>query len=150
MKGRARALRKRQTDAERFLWRRLRARQLGGYKFRRQELLDPYIVDFVCLESKLIVELDGGQHSEQLEYDAERSSYLSRLGFKVLRFWNHDVLRNIEPVLEWIRLELTKSPLPKGGEAGLEKVPVDLFPAERAHTVLVRPGGNIQGEGIYY
>jgi very-short-patch-repair endonuclease len=73
-----------------------------------------YIVDFVCLEPKLIIELDGGQHGTQIEYDAKRSSYLNSLGFKVLRFWNNDVLQDIDAVLEFIRLELIKSPLPQG------------------------------------
>ena len=65
-----------------------------------------YIVDFICLEPKLIIELDGGQHSWQTAYDAERSRYLNRLGFRVLRFWNTDVLQDIDAVLEFIRLEL--------------------------------------------
>jgi len=106
MKERARALRVRQTDAERLLWSRLRNRQFAGYKFRRQEVIGIYIADFVCLEAKLIIELDGGQHNEQIDYDAERSGYLIRLGFKVLRFWNNDVLQNTDAVLEHIRLEL--------------------------------------------
>lgn len=121
MKERARALRVRQTDAERLLWSRLRNRQFAGYKFRRQEVIGAYIVDFICLEAKLIIELDGGQHGTQIEYDAERSRYLNRLGFKVLRYWNNDVLRNLEAVLESIRLELIVSPLPQGegqGERG--------------------------------
>ena len=121
MKERARALRARQTDAERLLWSRLRNRYFADYKFRRQEVMGAYIVDFICLEAKLIIELDGGQHSTQIDYDAERSGYLNRLGFKVLRFWNNDVLQNTDAVLENIRLELIKSPLPPGegqGEGG--------------------------------
>jgi len=121
MKERARALRARQTDAERLLWSRLRNRYFADYKFRRQEVMGVYIVDFICLEAKLIIELDGGQHSTQIDYDAERSGYLNRLGFKVLRFWNNDVLQNTDAVLENIRLELIKSPLPPGegqGEGG--------------------------------
>jgi len=118
MKERARSLRKRQTDAERLLWFKLRSRQLAGYKFRRQQTMGVYIVDFICLEAKLIIELDGGQHGTQLEYDAKRSGYLNRLGFKVLRFWNNDVLQNTDSVLEFIRLELIKSPLPPGEGQG--------------------------------
>lgn len=114
MKERARALRVRQTDAERLLWSRLRNHRFAGYKFRRQEGIGGYIVDFVCLDTKLIIELDGGQHSAQIEYDSERSRYLSRLGFMVLRFWNNDVLQNTESVLECIRTETIKSPLPQG------------------------------------
>ena len=118
MKDRARSLRKRQTDAERLLWFRLRNRQLGGYKFRRQQVVGQYIADFVCLEPKLVIELDGGQHSWQTEYDDERSSYLNKHGFKVLRFWNNDVLKDTESVLEYIWLELSKSPLPEGEGQG--------------------------------
>ena len=150
MRNRARSLRKRQTDAERLLWYRLRSRQLAQFKFRRQQVMGVYIVDFICLESKLIIELDGGQHATQIEYDAKRSSYLNTLGFKVLRFWSNDVLSNIESVLESIQLQLTASPLPEGGEAEIGKGRVDLFPAERAHFVLMCPGGNNQGEGGKY
>jgi len=115
MKERARSLRKRQTDAERLLWSRLRSRQLARFKFRRQQVMGVYIVDFISLEAMLIIELDGGQHGAQIDYDAKRSSYLNSLGFKVLRFWNNDVLQNTYSVLEFIRLELSKSPLPKRG-----------------------------------
>jgi len=118
MKERARSLRKRLTDAERLLWSRLRNHQLAGYKFRRQQVMSVYIVDFVCLEPKLIIELDGGQHATQIEYDAKRSSYLNSLGFKVLRFWNNDVLSNLESVLESIQLQLIASPLPSGEGQG--------------------------------
>ena len=118
MNERARALRKRQTDAERLLWYRLRSRQLAKCKFRRQQVMGVYIVDFVCLEPKLIIELDGGQHATQIEYDAKRSIYLNSLGFKVLRFWNNDVLNNIESVLESIQLQLVASPLPEGEGQG--------------------------------
>ena len=121
MKERARALRLRQTDAERLLWSKLRNRRFAGYKFRRQEIIGNYIVDFICLAAKLIVELDGGHHGQQIEYDVMRSRYLNTLGFKVLRFWNHDVLQNSDAVLEYIRIELIKFPLPPGegqGEGG--------------------------------
>jgi len=118
MKERARSLRKRLTDAERLLWSRLRNHQLAGYKIRRQQVMGVYIVDFVCLEPKLIIELDGGQHATQIEYDAKRSSYLNSLGFKVLRFWNNDVLSNLESVLESIQLQLIASPLPSGEGQG--------------------------------
>jgi len=73
-----------------------------------------YIVDFICLEPKLIVELDGGQHGQQIEYDAERSRYSNGLGFKVLRYWNNDVLTETESALESVGLELCKFPLPQG------------------------------------
>jgi very-short-patch-repair endonuclease len=94
-------LRKRLTDAERLLWKYLRAKQVEGLKFRRQEPIVNYIVDFVCFESRVVVEVDGGQHSE--ERDAKRDNWLQSQGFKVTRFWNHEVLANIEGVLEVIR-----------------------------------------------
>jgi very-short-patch-repair endonuclease len=87
--NRARELRKNPTDAERKLWAHLRLRQIGGYKFRRQHPLGPYIVDFVCIEKKLIVEVDGGQHDEKRFYDAKRDKWLEEKGFKVIRFWNN-------------------------------------------------------------
>ncbi|AEG00128.1 endonuclease domain-containing protein [Methylomonas methanica] len=102
----ARDLRKNQTDAERLLWQHLRNRQLCGQKFRRQFPIDSFIVDFVCLEVKLIVELDGGQHAKQIEYDEKRTEQLQKRGFKVIRFWNNDVLQNNAGVLESIRQEI--------------------------------------------
>ncbi len=99
---RSRELRKNPTDAERELWMHLRSRQLGGYKFRRQYVLGVYIVDFVCLGKRLVVEVDGGGHSEQVNYDAQRSEWLESQGFKVLRFWNNQVLRETEIVKEVI------------------------------------------------
>lgn len=104
--NKAKTLRKNQTDVEQLLWRQLRNRQLCQQKFRRQFPVDPYIVDFVCLELKLIIELDGGQHADQIEYDEKRSLFLGQRGFKVLRFWNNDVIENMEGVLEVIRLEI--------------------------------------------
>ncbi|MBI4229134.1 MAG: endonuclease domain-containing protein [Deltaproteobacteria bacterium] len=101
-RDKARELRKNPTEAERKLWKHLCLRQLGGYKFRRQHSLGPYIVDFVCLEKRLIVEVDGGQHSEQVAYDAERGEWLEAQGFRVLRFWNQEVLKEIEVVKEVI------------------------------------------------
>jgi crossover junction endodeoxyribonuclease RuvC len=98
----ARNLRKNQTDAEQILWLQLRNRRLLNYKFRRQFAIEPYIVDFVCLELKLIIELDGSQHSEQA--DTERTVFLNQLGFRVVRFWNHDLFNNLEAVLEQINL----------------------------------------------
>ncbi len=101
---RAKQLRKNSTDAERALWRALRSRQLGGYKFRRQQSLGPFIVDFVCLEARLVVEIDGGQHNEEEDraYDESRSQWLQQDGFRVLRFWNHEVLTQLESVSEAI------------------------------------------------
>jgi len=95
----ARRLRRRLTDAERALWRNLRDRQLDGHKFRRQHPLGRFVVDFVCLEEKLVVELDGGQHALQKNADAARTAWLNREGYRVLRFWNNEVLRNTDGVL---------------------------------------------------
>ncbi|BBA35440.1 uncharacterized protein sS8_3503 [Methylocaldum marinum] len=106
MKQLARALRKQQTDAEKLLWSRLRNRQLQGCKFRRQQPIGPYIADFLSLEPKLIIELDGGQHTEQQEQDNQRTRYLQALGYRVLRFWNHEVLNDLDAVLEAIRIAI--------------------------------------------
>jgi very-short-patch-repair endonuclease len=95
---RARSLRKNMTNAERRLWRYLRQRQLEGHKFRRQVRIGPYIADFACLQSLIVVEVDGGQHAEARAYDARRDDDMRGQGFRVLRFWNNDVLSNIEGV----------------------------------------------------
>ncbi|MBI4918249.1 MAG: endonuclease domain-containing protein [Acidobacteria bacterium] len=98
---RARQLRRASTDAERALWRVLRARGIGP-KFRRQEPIGPYIVDFVALDERVVIELDGGQHAESRS-DPARDAYLRAQGFTVLRFWNSDVLTNLEGVVSRIR-----------------------------------------------
>jgi very-short-patch-repair endonuclease len=103
LKAFAKELRKRPTDAEKLLWKYLRLKRLEGLKFRRQYPLDHYIVDFICLEKRLVVEVDGGQHSEEKDKDIKRDAYLNQQGFKVLRFWNNEALRNTEGVLEIIR-----------------------------------------------
>lgn len=101
---RAKELRRHQTDAERCLWYHLRAHHFMGMKFKRQVPISPCIVDFVSHENKLIIEVDGGQHQEHAEYDRRRDTWLKEQGFIVLRFWNHEVMRNIEGVLEAIRI----------------------------------------------
>ena len=101
-RDRARALRQNMTDAERFVWTRLRARRFDGYKFRRQVALGQYIVDFACFDARLILELDGGQHTLQQDYDAVRTRWLSAQGFRVLRFWNHEILEDWASVEEVI------------------------------------------------
>ena len=106
MQATARSLRKNPTEAERLLWRHLRLHQLGGWKFRRQQPVRTYIVDFVCLEKRLIVEVDGGQHAAQMEQDAQRAAWLEAEGFRVLRFWNTEVLRDTTAVQETIRAAL--------------------------------------------
>lgn len=98
----ARSLRRGSTDAEHVLWGHLRRKQLAGLKFRRQQPVDKFVVDFVCFEKRIIIEVDGGQHSIEREKDFQRDSYLIKNGFKVLRFWNNEVLKNIEGVLEEI------------------------------------------------
>jgi very-short-patch-repair endonuclease len=90
------------TDAERKLWGVLRGRQFDGYKFRRQHPFEQYILDFVCLERKLVVEVDGGQHAKDKGRDTERKCFLEKAGFRVLRFWNHEVLTKIDAVQEYI------------------------------------------------
>lgn len=110
LKDRARELRRKSTDAEQRLWNCLRNRQLGGAKFRRQVPIDRYVADFLCQDSRLVVEADGGQHSE--ERDAARTAYLEAQGFRVIRFWNHDILENIDGVLDRIAEEMAKPPHP--------------------------------------
>jgi very-short-patch-repair endonuclease len=98
----ARALRNGATDAERVLWRHLRGRQLQGFKFRRQYPIAGYIADFACVEIKLVIDLDGGQHGERQAEDAERTRKIEVNGYRVLRFWNHDVLLHVDVVLDEI------------------------------------------------
>ena len=121
----ARALRQRMTDAERLLWRHLRNRELGGWKFRRQYPVGAFIVDFICVEKNLVIEVDGGQHAENEELDLQRSAYLNKMGYRVLRFWNNEVLQETEAVLdgdfcdpgEWqAEFPLTPALSPIGGE----------------------------------
>jgi very-short-patch-repair endonuclease len=106
-RSRARKLRKELTDAEQALWQRLRYKQLDGHKFRRQQPLGPYIVDFACFEKRLVIEVDGGQHAEKPLIDAKRTAWLTSQGFRVVRFWNNDVLNSIESVLAVIQEKLT-------------------------------------------
>jgi very-short-patch-repair endonuclease len=104
---RARRLRKEMTDAEVRLWLHLRAEQMDGYPFRRQVPMGPYVVDFACLKARLVIEVDGGQHAEEkLDRDRRRTAWLESRGFRVLRFWNHEVLQETEGVLESIRAAL--------------------------------------------
>jgi len=119
--SRARQLRKNPTDAERRLWARLRYRQVDGFRFRRQVPIGPFIADFACLERRLLIEVDGGQHAVDPASDAERTRWLESRGYCILRFWNHDVLRNTEGVLGTISLALSgphtphPNPPPQGG-----------------------------------
>ena len=104
----ARSLRRNATDAETKLWHQLRNRRLGGFKFRRQATVGYHVVDLLCAEKRLIVELDGGQHSP--EVDALRTARLEALGYRVIRFWNNDVLGNLDGVLETILREAESMP----------------------------------------
>ena len=110
---RSRTLRNQATDAERHLWRRLRRRQLGGHRLRRQVPICGYIVDFACLEAKLVIELDGGQHQDRRLYDERRDRQIEARGFRVIRFWDNQVFQETFAVLEVIlrALEMT-CPLP--------------------------------------
>ena len=100
------------TDVERVLWRGLRGKQIGGHRFRRQHPIGKYIADFACIEQKLVIELDGGQHQEQIAYDEQRTAYIQAQGWAVLRFWNNDVLNNLDGVLAAIMEKLTFLPPP--------------------------------------
>ncbi len=104
----AREMRKEPTDAERRLWSYLRGRRFDNFKFRRQHPIGPFIVDFCCVQKKLIVELDGGQHEEDQQYYERRSAYLGERGFRVIRFWNGEVFQGIEGVLEQIGIALSR------------------------------------------
>jgi very-short-patch-repair endonuclease len=108
----ARILRRDRTEAEARLWRYLRNRQMEGAKFRFQAPVGSYVADFLCVEARLIVELDGGQHGVQIEKDAARTKALEAAGYTVIRFWNNEVLANTEGVLETIRLAVLNA---KGG-----------------------------------
>jgi very-short-patch-repair endonuclease len=136
--GPARDLRSRSTDAESALWHALRNRQLFGFKFRRQAPKQGYVADFLCPSARLIVEVDGGQHALRTAEDNVRTKQLEQNGYRVLRFWNNEVLGNLEGVLTAIAAELANhapspQPSPQRGEGG-KSVPSPL-------------GGEGQGEG---
>jgi very-short-patch-repair endonuclease len=122
---RARQLRKDLTDTERLVWSKLRNRRFAQFKFRRQVPLGNFIVDFVCFDRRLIVELDGGQHTLQREYDEKRTGWLKSQGFDIVRFWNHEVFQDWDAIEEliWRKLQQNPSPptpLPQG-ERGEER-----------------------------
>lgn len=121
MKDRARELRRNLTDAESLLWRSLRNRQVSGCKFRRQHPIGPFIPDFVCVERKLIIEVDGGQHATSVSEDTKRSNYLRNKGYQILRFWNNQVLEETDAVLDLILSALNDdapSPQPSPPDRG--------------------------------
>ena len=113
-------LRRNMTEAEKRVWSHLRGRRLNGFKFRRQWSLGPYVADFCCIERRLVIEIDGGQHSH--EKDAKRTADLNAMGYRVVRFWNNDVLCNLDGVLISLLAELSSNPhprpLPQAGEGG--------------------------------
>lgn len=121
---RERILRQQQTDAERALWQHVRDRRLLGHKFRRQHRIGRFVADFVCLEARLIVELDGSQHLDREAHDDARTRWLEAQGFRVIRFWNDDVLLRMEDVLSAIAAALAAphppcgQPLPSRWERG--------------------------------
>jgi very-short-patch-repair endonuclease len=133
----ARSLRQSETEAERKLWFLLRNRQLGGLKFRRQHPIGPFVTDFCCTEAKLIVGLDGGHHALERRSDTTRTSYLEGQGYRVLRFWNDEALRDTGAVLQRIALSLgvydrpSPYPLPRGerDSAGDPERPIRLKPS---------------------
>jgi very-short-patch-repair endonuclease len=132
----ARKLRQQETDAERKLWSRIRGAQFLGFKFRRQVPVCGYVADFLCHEAKLIVELDGGQHAERSEADDRRSKELGEAGFVLLRFWNNDVLANIEGVLTAMAEQLRVAEKMNSGYAP-HPVPLPMgegTPEQRAHA----------------
>lgn len=115
---RSRRLRRDRTGAEGALWQRVRDRRLEGFKFRNQTPVGPYIADFLCSQAKLIVELDGSQHVDAANYDERRTAFLKREGYRVLRFWNNDVLARMDAVLEAIS-DALRSPHPAASPLSL-------------------------------
>ncbi len=148
---RARELRKNPTDTERKLWHHIRDKQIENFRFRRQRPIGKYIVDFICLEANLVVELDGGQQ----QYDAERTKYLTAQGLHVLRYWNNDVIQNIEGVLEDIRaalmrrvLQLTPSqPLTNGNPCGTPREGKEQTAPARKMSALRRTTPSLAQQG---
>ena len=108
LQSKARYLRRNQTDVERTFWSMLRNRQVSGLKFRRQVPIGNFIVDFVCLDLKFIIELDGGQHAMTVKKDIVRTKYLESKGYKVIRFWNNEVIENLEGVFDTLTLALSQ------------------------------------------
>ena len=148
----ARKLRTNQTDAERLLWSRLRDTSIPGYKFRRQFPIKPYFADFCCVQSRLVIELDGGQHARNEEKDQKRTQYLEKRGYRVIRFWDNDVLLKTDTVVEAIYNELQlPSLVPPTGLRPFGPHPSPAFAASAAHpspTVVGEGGGSRGGGGL--
>ena len=143
------------TDAERRLWAHLRNRGLGGHKIRRQHQIGPYIADFCCEKNKLVIELDGGQHADNVAADERRTGWLAARGYRVIRFWNNDVLSDTNAVFEAILAALDSSlcpsphPSPEGEGANTAARAQNSQPAlneKRRGSPL--PAGEGQGEGF--
>ena len=109
----AKRMRHQPTNAETLIWTALRGARLQGFKFKRQQPIGPYIVDFVCFEHTLIIEIDGGQHGDETSKDHERSNWLQSQGFRILRFWNNEVIERKDDVLESIIRALREYPSPQ-------------------------------------
>ena len=122
LQSRARRLRKQATDAERHLWQYLRGRQIAGHRFRRQVPIAGFVADFACLEAKLVIELDGGQHAQNVGYDRQRDCLIEAQGFRVLRFWDNQVFLETQAALEEIMRALESS-FPHPGPAALQVFP---------------------------
>jgi very-short-patch-repair endonuclease len=161
----ARKLRRSSTGVERKLWHRIRDKQVEDFRFRRQRPIGKYIVDFVSLEAKLIIEVDGGQHATREVQDAARTIFLESLGYRVVRFWNNEVIDDMEGVLERIRATLLQSaksnptprpprgrggsltsPAPRGVERGFRDACV--APAERLHNAVANAPCKGVGMGV--
>jgi very-short-patch-repair endonuclease len=121
-RGQAKRLRSNMTDAERRLWYRLRAHRFQGLKFKRQAPIGPYIVDFICFEHGLIIELDGGQHA-QSESDRHRDTWLNSEGYRVLRFWNDDMMKRTNTILAEISNALTEASTPLPARSARHPLP---------------------------
>ena len=152
----AKTMRAVSTDAEHWLWQHLRAGRVPEFKFRRQQILGNFIVDFVCLEARLIVELDGGQHNGSVS-DVARDAWLTSQGFVVLRFWNNEVFENLEGVVERILVQLQTAPSPqplspRGRGARRRRAvtapSIEAFDDSEASLASLPPrGGGTEGEG---
>ncbi len=151
LKINAKELRNNSTKQEKTLWKYLNKSQLG-YKFRRQQPIGNYIVDFFCPTLKLIIELDGGQHNEKhnIEYDKKRTEFLNKLGYRVLRIWNNDIDNNIEGVIEYIKSSLTPPPTPLPQGEGEDSIVSKLHlppQGEGEDSIMSKPHIPLQGEG---
>jgi len=146
----ARKLRRSSTEVERILWYRIRDKQIEDFRFRRQRPIGKYIVDFVCLDAMLIIEVDGGQHADAVLADAARTRFLESLGYRVLRFWNNEVIENLEGVLERIRealLQPAKSNPPCRARCPLHRATVRQATSMLAEIPASPPTLPLAGEG---